>query len=270
MQVTSCLLKQDWLEGSFMGNSLVTSFRKLVSILAELNPACLLPLLCCAAVSLGKTPQQQPWDILQAGVSDKSAARRTRAVRALGLLTENQKARDAAQRALEDKEPAVRAAAATALGQMGSTASIPKLRQMLSDNEVSVVLATACALRVLLDPVAYEVFYEVLIGERKSTEGLVKGLVNQGMETLKDRKKIAQFGFEEAIGYVPFADMGYSALQAVTKDDTSPVRTAAAKMLASDPDPRRGQALSKRPLTKSGSYAWRHWRRLRNGATLIF
>jgi HEAT repeat protein len=126
---------------------------------------------------------------------------------------------------------------------MGSTASIPKLRKMLSDQQASVVLAAARALRVLLDPVAYEVFYEVLIGERKSTEGLVKGLVNQGMETLKDRKKIAQFGFEEAIGYVPFADMGYSALKAVTKDETSPLRAAAAKMLASDPDPRRGQAL---------------------------
>jgi hypothetical protein len=100
MQVTSCLLKQERLEGSFTGNSLVTSFRILVYILVELKPACLLPLLCCAAVSLSKTPQQQPWDILQAGVSDKSAARRTRAMRALGLLTGNQKAVDAAQSAL--------------------------------------------------------------------------------------------------------------------------------------------------------------------------
>jgi len=87
------------------------------------------------------------------------------------------------------------------------------------------LLAAAQALPVLHDPVAYEVYYEVLTGERKSREGLV----SQGMETLKDRKKIAEFGFEEGIGFVPYADIGYSAVKAVTKDDTSPVRAAAAK-----------------------------------------
>src|SRR5690349_8502862 len=94
-----------------------------ISILAELKLAWLLPLACCATVSLGQTPQQQAWNILQAGVSDKSTGRRTQAVRALGLLRGNQRAPEMAQRALEDKEPEVRAAAATALGQMGSTAS---------------------------------------------------------------------------------------------------------------------------------------------------
>jgi len=101
------------------------------------------------------------------------------------------------------------------------------------------LLAAAQALPVLHDPVAYEVYYEVLTGERKSREGLV----SQGMETLKDRKKIAEFGFEEGIGFVPYADIGYSAVKAVTKDDTSPVRAAAAKTLTNDTDPRSGQAL---------------------------
>ena len=101
------------------------------------------------------------------------------------------------------------------------------------------MLAAAQALPVLHDPVAYEVYYEVLTGERKSREGLV----SQGMETLKDRKKIAEFGFEEGIGFVPYADIGYSAVKAVTKDDTSPVRAAAAKTLTNDTDPRSGQAL---------------------------
>jgi HEAT repeat protein len=210
-----------------------------ISILAELKLAWLLPLACCAAVSLGQTPQQQAWNILQAGVSDKSTGRRTQAVRALGLLRGNQRAPEMVQTALQDKEPEVRAAAATALGQMGSTASIPKLRKMLSDNEASVVLAAAHALRVLNDPVAYEVFYEVLTGERKSAGGLV----GQGMETLKDRKKIAKFGFEEGIGFIPYADIGYSAVKAVTKDDASPVRAAAANILAGDPDPRSAEAL---------------------------
>jgi HEAT repeat protein len=197
-------------------------------------------ILCCAALSFGQTtPQEQAWSILQGGFSDKSASTRTQAVRALGLLPGNQKAVAAAEKALQDQEPKVRAAAATALGEMGSTGSIPKLKKALSDDDASVVLAAAHALRSLKDPVAYEVFYEVLTGERKSGEGIA----GQGMETLKDRKKLAKFGFEEGIGFVPFADVGYTAVKAVTKDDVSPVRAAAANILASDPDPRSGNAL---------------------------
>jgi HEAT repeat protein len=213
--------------------------KKRISISAGLKLSWLLPLVCCAAVSLGQTPQQQAWSILEAGVNDKSTGKRTQAVGALGLLRGNQRAMEAAQRALGDEKPEVRAAAATALGQMGSTTSTPKLRKMLSDNEASVVLAAAHALRVLKDPVAYEVFYEMLTGERKSGESLV----GQGMETLKDPKKMAKFGFEEGIGFVPFADIGYSAVKVVTRDDASPVRAAAANILASDTDPRSGQAL---------------------------
>ena len=196
-------------------------------------------LLSCGSISLGQTPQQQAWSVLQSGFSNKNASTRTQAVRALGLLPGNQEALAAAETALQDNEPKVRAAAAIALGQMGSSASIPKLKKMLSDDDPSVVLAAAHALRALNDPVAYDVFYEVLTGERKSGEGFV----GQGMETLKDGKKMAKIGFEEGIGFVPFADIGYFALKAVTKDDTSPVRAAAAKLLACDPDPRSGQAL---------------------------
>jgi HEAT repeat protein len=213
--------------------------KELISILPKFKFAWVLPLACGAAVALGQTPQQQAWGILQAGVNDTSTGKRTQAVRALGLLGANERAVEMAQKALEDKEPEVRTAAATALGEMDSTASIPKLRKVLSDNDPSVVLAAAHALRVLKDPVAYAVFYEVLTGQRKPGEGFV----GQGMETLKDPKKAAKFGFGEAIGFVPFADIGYSAVKAVTKDDASPVRAAAANILASDPDPRSGDAL---------------------------
>ena len=196
-------------------------------------------LLCCAPISFGQTPQEQAWSILQGGFGDESASTRRQAVRALALLPGNQKAVAASETALEDEKPQVRAAAATTLGQMCSTGSIPKLRKALSDDDASVVLAAAHALRTLKDPVAYKVFYEVLTGERKSAEGIV----GQGMETLKDGKKAAKLGFEEGIGFVPFADIGYSAVKAVTKDDASPVRAAAANILANDPDPRSGQAL---------------------------
>jgi HEAT repeat protein len=152
-----------------------------------------------------------------------------------------------AQRAFQDQKPEVRAAAATALGLMGAQESIPGLKKALSDKELSVVLAAAHALQVLNDPAGYEVYYEVLTGERKSAEGLVA----QGMETLKDQKKVAKLGFEEGLGFIPFADIGFSAAKAVRKDDTSPVRAAAARLLVNDPDPRVGQALVRAASDKS-------------------
>jgi len=109
------------------------------------------------------------------------------------------------------------------------------------------VLAAAHALQVLNDPAGYEVYYEVLTGERKSAEGLAA----QAAETLKDRKKMAELGFEEGLGFIPFADLGYSAVKAVRKDDTSPVRAAAARALANDRDPRIGQALVRAASDKS-------------------
>ena len=43
---------------------------------------------------------------------------------------------------------------------------------------------------------------------------------------LSDPKKMAQFGFEEGIGFIPFAGVGLGAVKAFTKDDVSPVRAA--------------------------------------------
>jgi len=152
-----------------------------------------------------------------------------------------------AQTALQDRKPEVRVAAATAIGLMGSKAAIPGLKKALSDRNPAVVLAVAHALQVLNDPAGYEVYYEVLTGERKSAGGLVA----QGMGTMKDRKKMAEFGIEEGLGFVPFGDIGFSAAIAVSKDNTSPLRAAAARILVNDPDPLIGQALVRAVSDKS-------------------
>jgi hypothetical protein len=68
----------------------------------------------------------------------------------------------------------------------------------------------------------------VLTGERRAGKGLIK----EQLDTLKDKKKMAKMGFEEGIGFIPFAGMGYEAFKTVTKNDSSPVRAAAAKQLA--------------------------------------
>jgi HEAT repeat protein len=209
--------------------------------------AVLLVLMAGTGALLAQTPQQQAWSILRTGVNEKNTGKRTQAVRALRLLPGDPEALEMAQRALQDQKPEVRAAAATALGLMGSKVSVPELKKALSDKEPSVVLAAAHALQLLNDPAGYEVYYEVLTGERKSAEGLVA----QEMETLKDRKKMAKLGFEEGLGFIPYADIGFSAAKAVRRDDTSPVRAAAAKLLVNDPDPRVGQALVRAASDKS-------------------
>src|SRR5260370_19295517 len=97
------------------------------------------------------------------------------------------------QKALQDRKHEVRAAAATALGLMGSKASIPELKKALEDKDPSVVLTAAHALQVLNDPAGYEIYYEILTGERKSANGLVA----QERETVKDPKKVAELGLAE-------------------------------------------------------------------------
>lgn len=183
--------------------------------------------------------QDQAWQLLHAGVKDENTEKRTTAVRVLSLLTKNREATRLAEDALQDKRPEVRAAAAFALGEVRSTQSIPKLKAMVGDSETQVVIAAAHALLLMKDTSAYDVYYAILTGQRKAGHGLIGGQ----METLKDPKKVAALGFEQAIGFVPFAGMGYEAVKVLRQDDSSPVRAAAAKVLADDPDPASGQAL---------------------------
>jgi HEAT repeat protein len=229
---------------------LLTAARKLkrlFSLVARPAYALLLVLTAHAGAMMAQTPQQQAWDILRAGVNEKSTGKRTQAIRALRLLPGDTEAEGMAEAALQDRKPEVRADAATAIGLMGSKAAIPGLKKALSDRKPAVALAAAHALQVLNDPAGYQVYYEVLTGERKSTEGLV----DQQMETLKDRKKMAELGFEEGLAFVPFVDIGYSAAKEMLKDNASSVRAAAARSLVNDSDLRIGQALVRAASDKS-------------------
>jgi len=186
-----------------------------------------------------QTPVDRSWTVLDSGIRDDSMGTRVNAVRALGLITGNKKAIGLAENALADPKPEVQAAAAEALGQMGAKSSIPKLVEAAKGNESAVVFAAANALYTLGDPKAYEIYYAVLTGERKSGQGLVESQ----MKMLKDPKALAAMGFEAGIGFIPFAGAGLSVMRKVTKDDTSPVRAAAAQKLVRDPDPKSADAL---------------------------
>lgn len=180
------------------------------------------------------------WTILRDGFEDKSSEKRTKAVQALALLPANRRAGEIARKALSDANADVRAAAAIALGQMDDIAARPKLREALNDKEAKVVIAAANALYALKDPAAYDVYYELLTGGRKSSNGIVHSELN----TLKDRREVERLALETGIGFIPFGGAGWEAWKTVTKDDKSPVRAAAAEKLAHDPDPKSATALA--------------------------
>jgi HEAT repeat protein len=220
--------------------------KRLVFRLTTATCAVLLAMASAGAL-FAETPDQQAWNMLRAGLNHGSTGKRTQAVRALRLLPCNPEATEMAKMALQDRSPKVRATAATALGLMGSEEAIPALERALSDRKPAVVLAAAHSLQVLNDPAGYQVYYELLIRERKPAEGLV----SQEMETLKDGRKIAELGFEEGLGFLPYADIGFSAVKAIRKDDASTVRASAARTLANDLDPRVDQALVQAASDKS-------------------
>jgi len=178
------------------------------------------------------TVKQQAWDVLLSGTQENSADKRAAAVRVLSLLTGETRSVRLASHALSDNKPQVRVAAAMALGELHAKSAIPKLERALSDKEPLVTLAAAHSLLTMKDALAYEVYYEILTGERRGS----KGLVAEQLDTLRDPKKMALLGIEEGIGFVPFAGIGYTAYRTVMKDDGSPVRAAAAKVLIDDHD----------------------------------
>src|SRR5258708_885370 len=100
--------------------------------------------------TLQSAPQRDPakkaWEILHNGARASNFEKRADAVQALGLTSGDPAAVQVAEAALQDKEADVRAAAVKALGAMGSTASTPKLENLLSDKDISVVLAAAHSL----------------------------------------------------------------------------------------------------------------------------
>ena len=190
-----------------------------------------------AADAIGDEPpvsqlEEKSWRILQSGLHSKKVAQRQEAVKALSLLAGNRQAIRFSLRALRDKNPRVRAAAAATLGELHATAALPALRAAVSDKDAPVMLAAAHALFIMKDPLAYEIYYAILMGDKKTSTGVIQSQLDR----LKDPKQVAEMGLQEGIGFVPYAGMGYEAYRQLMKHDSAPVRAAAARFLALDPD----------------------------------
>ena len=186
------------------------------------------------------TPVENAWSVLQYGVKDNSSDRRAQAIHALGALVQNARAQNLVQPALHDTSSNVRAEAATSLGRMNALAAIPALKNALNDQDIKVVLSAADALYKLHNPSAYDVYYAILTGERKGSEGLVQSQLDR----LKNRKALEELVFETGIGFVPFGSIGYEAWKTIMRNDSVLVKVDAALKLATDPDPASARALA--------------------------
>jgi HEAT repeat protein len=180
------------------------------------------------------------WTLLDEGAANSSYEKRSKVMASLGVIKDDPEAERMAIKGLSDDRPEVRAAAAAALGDIGNKSATPELHKMFKDKDVTVIMASARALLDLGDNSGYQVYYAILMGETKTGTGLLE----EQKKMLKDPQKMAQFGFETGIGFIPFAGMGWSAFKMLRKDDTSPVLAASAITLATDPDPKSGEALA--------------------------
>ena len=189
--------------------------------------------------SLGAGTTAKAWAVLHRGLKSDKVLHRLLSVRSLSLMRHDPKAVEFAEQALDDRDRHVRAAAAETLGQLQSQSSVPKLRGALHDREILVVLAAAHSLYLLKDPSAFPVYYAILMGDRKGSEGLVESQLDR----LHDPRQLMQLGFEEGIGFVPYGGMGYEAYRQIRGHDPSAVRAVAARSLARDPDPVSEDAL---------------------------
>jgi HEAT repeat protein len=195
-----------------------------------------------------QTPKEKAWNLLREAVRDDSAEKRAHGLNALGLLQGNREAEKLAREGLKDDKANVRVAATAALGSMHAVSARKDLEAALDDKDPGVALSAANSLLLLKDHAGYEAYYAVLTGERRAAKGLIK----QHLDTLKDKKKMAEMSFEEGLGFIPYAGIGYSIYKTVSKDDGSPIRAAAAKRLARDPDQGVGDAL----LVAAGDKNW--------------
>jgi HEAT repeat protein len=78
----------------------------------------------------------------------------------------------------------------------------------------------------------------LLAGSAEAEKAAVQGLRDEKPSVRsKDKKKMAEMGFEEGIGFIPFAGIGYEVFKTVTKNDSSPLRAAVLEAIALRGDP---------------------------------
>lgn len=134
-----------------------------------------------------------------------------------------------------------------ALGQLNSARSIPLLKDALKDTTIQVDFAASNALLSIGDSSGYAIYYQVLIGKRKSGEGAVE----EQKWLIKDPKAMTLMMIGTAAGFAPYAGYGWAMFQVISKDYAGPVRVEAVKKLARDPNAETEAALTEAASNKS-------------------
>lgn len=233
---------QESMEGTRKGTGMKRNVIQIVILLLAVLAVSPAVILCgMQHNSPARLVRKNAWETLWAGAHSSDAAKRSPAIRALGLLRPSPRVVKLAESGLKDQSSEVREAAATALGEMQSFSSIPKLKRALSDKSIEVALAAARSLLLLKENAGYGLYSAVLTGRRKSGQSLL----SQELKQIDTPKKMVEYAFDQGIGFLPYAGYGMEVIQALKKKDNSPMRAAAARILESDPDPRSEKALAR-------------------------
>jgi len=190
-------------------------------------------------VSLGtlfaESPNDRPWQILDAGMQDGNPAKRIDAVLAMGVITREPRSIAALEAALNDKDSGVRQAAAATLGELKARGSIPKLQDALSDSAPEVVFAAAKTLYEMGDPLGRQVLIAVLVGDQSDASGFVSSSVRDVKLKLHDPKALLLIGVNAGAGFAlgPFG-AGVPIAERLLKDNQASGKTAAALLLTTD------------------------------------
>lgn len=178
------------------------------------------------------------WNVLNNGMVESNPAKRAQALTALGSIGPMPRALSLIEGALADKDPVVRQTAVAVLGEMKSTASIPKLREALNDEAAEVNFTAAKALWDLGDQSGESIFIDVLAGDRKTSEGVIKNSMRDAKSKLRNPAALAKMGVNETSGALlgPFS-LGIVAIEDFLKDSSAPARALSAKLLSTVSDP---------------------------------
>jgi HEAT repeat protein len=180
---------------------------------------------------------EQSWDILLRLSESKNVQNRKFAVAGYALLAQHSSR--ARRRAIEildsDENSELRTFAASALGEERCRSAIPALKRSLNDASTDVAFAAAKALADMGSGSGNVVFQEVLLGERKSSQSMISGYLEDAREKMHDPKALAILGVNQAVGsFFGPAGMLLTMAEKNLKDKGAPGRALAASALAGD------------------------------------
>jgi HEAT repeat protein len=177
----------------------------------------------------------QAWTLLQKAFTSDKASNRVDAVSALSTIPDNASVIKMVESALNDKDPSVRGQAALTLAELGSRASVPKIKPLLKDKNSEVSFAAARALSQLGDNSGRDILIEVLTGERQVSGSFLDSSVSWAKQFTV--KNIAFLGAAQSatIFAGPIGAVGVSAIRDLFfNDHSSGVRSTSAQALAPD------------------------------------